>query len=289
MKFRNIITVLLILCFAVPAQAQFLKKLKKKAGNAVERTVLNRTDKEVSEATDEAIDGMIESDTNDNKQADQNARDMQESIQSMLGGGNLENVPDQYSFSYKAVMEISSGKDTNVMEYWLEPDVKYFGTKIVQSDTKNFTVLDLENESMTMFMENKGDKMIMPMRTDNKLFKKILAKAEEESKPEDYKFVEIEGKTILGYRCKGYQITTDDGISKVWVTNQTPVGFNSGLFDMEHDNPASAIPMDENSMMMEMHFTPNKKNGDSYSMKCTEFSKENMSIKKGDYTSMLQH
>lgn len=289
MNSKNIITALLILCFAVPTQAQFLKKLKKKAGDAVERTVLNRTDKEVSKTTDEAIDGMIESDTNDNKQTDQNTRDMQESIQSLLGGGNLENVPDEYTFSYKAVMEISADKDANEIEYWMEPDVKYFGTKIVQSDTENLTVLDLENKTITMYMENKGDKMIMPMRTDNKLFKKILANAEEESNAEDFKFVEIESKTILGYRCKGYQITTDDGISKVWITNQTPVGFNSGLFDMEHEYATSAIPMDENSMMMEMEFTPHKKSGDSYHMKCTEFSKVKMSVKKADYASTLKH
>ena len=284
MKSTKILTAIIILCFVAPTQAQFLKKLKKKAGDAVEQTVLDRTGKEVSEATDEAIDGMIESEG----QTDQNTKDMNESIQSLFGAGNIDNIPDQYDFSYKAVMEITSTKDKNQMEYWLEPEVRYFGTKISQAGDDNITVLDLENKSMTMFMHQDDQKLIMPMRTDNKLFKKILENAEEESNPEDIKFVEIESKTILGYHCKGYQVTTEDGVSKVWVTNETPVGFNSGLFDMEHEYPTSAIPIDNNSMMMEMHYVSNKKD-EEYGMKCIEFTKENMSIRKEDYTSMLKY
>lgn len=289
MKSTKILTVLMILCFVVPTQAQFLKKLKKRAGDAVERTVLDRTDKEVSEATDEAIDGMVESDNTDKRQANQSADQMQESIQSLFGAGNIDNIPDQYDFSYKAVMEVTSKEDKNQLEYWLEPDVRYFGTKITQAGDDNLTVLDLENKSMTMFMEKDEQKLIMPMRTDNKLFKKILENAEEDSKPENIEFVEIEGKTILGYHCKGYQFKSDDGISKIWVTDETPVGFNSGLFDTDHNFPNPIIPMDGKTMMMEMQFIPSKKNGETYAMKCVEFTKENMSVRKGDYTSMLKY
>lgn len=288
MKSIKFLTVLMLLCFVTPTEAQFLKKLKKKAGEAVEQTVLNRTEKEVSEATDDAIDSMIESQGDEN-QADQNSKNMQQSIQSLFGGGNIDNIPDQYSFSYKAVMEITSKNDKNQLEYWLEPDVRYFGTKITQTGEDNLTVLDLDNQSMTMFMHTDDQRLIMPMRTDNQLFKKILENAEEESKPEHIDFVEIESKTILGYHCKGYEFTTQDGVSKIWVTDQTPVGFNSGLFNTDNSLPNTFIPMDGKSMMMEMEFIPSKKNADTYSMKCIEFSKENMSVSKADYKSMLEY
>ncbi|MRX66230.1 hypothetical protein [Maribacter luteus] len=58
MKTKIIITTLLALCLAMPTQAQFFKKLKKVAENAVERTVLNRTDKEVSKTTNNTIDSI---------------------------------------------------------------------------------------------------------------------------------------------------------------------------------------------------------------------------------------
>ena len=59
MKPKAITTAVLVLFFALPSQAQFLEKLKKKAEQAVERTVLNRTEKEVSKGTDKTIDGAM--------------------------------------------------------------------------------------------------------------------------------------------------------------------------------------------------------------------------------------
>src|SRR5690606_40016561 len=137
----------------------------------------------VSETTDDAIDSMIEYQGDEN-QADKNSKNMQQSIQSLFGGGNIDNIPNQYSFSYKAVMEITSKNDRNQLEYWLEPDVRYFGTKISQAGEDNLTVLDLDNESMTMFMHSEDLRLIMPMRTDNKLFKKILENANKERSEE---------------------------------------------------------------------------------------------------------
>src|SRR5690606_40541541 len=75
------LTVLMLFCFVAPTHGQFLKKLKKKAGDAVEQTVLNRTEKEVSKATDDAIDDMIESSANE-KHATNDSKEMQESIRS---------------------------------------------------------------------------------------------------------------------------------------------------------------------------------------------------------------
>lgn len=278
----------MLFCFVAPTHGQFLKKLKKKAGDAVEQTVLNRTEKEVSKATDDAIDDMIESSANE-KHATKDSKEVQESIQSLFGGGNIDNIPDQYNFSYKAVMEITSKDDKNQLEYWLQPDVRYFGTKISQAGEDNLTVLDLDNKSMTMFMHSDDQRLIMPMRTDSKLFQKILENADQESSSEPLDYVEIESKSILGYHCKGYEFTTEDGVSRIWVTDQTPVGFNSGLFNTDNSLPKTFIPMDGNTMMMEMQFIPSKKNDDTYMMKCIEFTKENMRVRKADYKSMLQY
>lgn len=57
MKSRYIITILMLFLGA-QTQAQFLKKLKKKAEQAAERTILNRTDEEVSKETDKSIDAI---------------------------------------------------------------------------------------------------------------------------------------------------------------------------------------------------------------------------------------
>ncbi|MBR9915522.1 MAG: hypothetical protein GYB32_11965 [Algicola sp.] len=67
MKLRHII--LLLGCFVVTptTQAQFLKKLKKKAEQAVERTVLNKTDEKISKKTGKTIDDVTDGKDKDKK------------------------------------------------------------------------------------------------------------------------------------------------------------------------------------------------------------------------------
>ncbi|NJX16397.1 hypothetical protein [Tamlana crocina] len=71
MKAKILITVLLALCFTMPTQAQFLKKLKKKAEQAAERTILRKTDEVVSQKTEKTIDDATtrkDQSENDNSQ-----------------------------------------------------------------------------------------------------------------------------------------------------------------------------------------------------------------------------
>lgn len=47
------------MCFSVPAEAQILKKIAKRAEQAAERTVLNKTDQKVSKETSKSMDGVL--------------------------------------------------------------------------------------------------------------------------------------------------------------------------------------------------------------------------------------
>ena len=134
------VVVMLMCCLAISysGEAQFFKKLKKKAENAVERTIMNRTDEEVSKGTDNAIDsitkggkgkknapkniGETEKNLDSTKQQNQ-AKEaaMQKKMAGLFGGSDLKGVPDVYEFSYKATMKISSQKDENEIQYWMEP------------------------------------------------------------------------------------------------------------------------------------------------------------------------
>ena len=59
MKTKHTLVLLAILFIGTQANAQFFKKIKKKAENAIERTILNKTDREVSKTTDKTIDSVI--------------------------------------------------------------------------------------------------------------------------------------------------------------------------------------------------------------------------------------
>ena len=82
MKIKQILLVIMCLGVITTTEAQLLKKLKKRAEKAAERTILNRTDKEVSKKTDKTIDGAINKkdkkeadEQNSNKEAENSALD----------------------------------------------------------------------------------------------------------------------------------------------------------------------------------------------------------------------
>ncbi|MCK0159979.1 DUF4412 domain-containing protein [Allomuricauda sp. F6463D] len=304
---------LLLICslaISFSAEAQFFKKLVKKAENAAERTILNRTDREVSKGTDNAIDSITKGDqgksnkkgntknigeteknlekqqqTQAQKKAQQSA--MQKKMAGLLGGSGLDNVPDVYEFSYRATMKIVNQKDEVEMIYWFEPDQRYFGSTLNDEHTNSITVMDLGNKAMVMFNDDGKQKTAMKIPAGNKAIDKAIKKMEEKSKDtmDDAKITPIANKTILGYDCKGYQITTKDGVSKMWITDEAPVGYLGGMANTDN-LPSSVLPIGENTMFMEMQFESAKKKRDNFSMVCTELIEKNMSIVKEEYATM---
>lgn len=303
------VATMLMCCLAITysAEAQFFKKLKKKAENAVERTIMNRTDEEVSKGTDNAIDSITKGGKGkkNKKDAPKNIGETEKNIDStkqqnkakeaakqkkmagLFGGSDLKGVPEVYEFSYKATMKISSQKDETEIQYWMEPGQRYFGNKYDEGQTNSITVMDMENQAMVMFNDDGERKTAMKIPSSKKMIEKLAKKMEEKNQKamEDIKITPIADKVILGYVCKGYQITSKDGISKVWITNETPVGYLGGIANAEN-LPSSILPLGENTMFMEMQFESAKKKKDNFSMVCTELKKESMSIVKAEYSTM---
>lgn len=317
MKVRVLIPTLICFFMMGHTNAQFLKKLKKKAKEAVERTVLERTDEEVSKGTDKAIDSITqgkkgnktaknkttgstmggntsknigETEKNLGQQKQDKAKEaaIQKKMAGMLAGASgLKGIPDVYEFSYRATMKITTQKEDTEIQYWMEPGQRYFGNKYDQGQTNSITVMDMENQAMVMFNDDGERKTAMKIPSSKKMIEKLTKKMEEKNQKamEGIKITPIADKVILGYVCKGYQITSKDGISKVWITNETPVGYLGGIANAEN-LPSSILPLGENTMFMEMQFESAKKKKDNFSMVCTELKEEGMTIKKEEYATM---
>ena len=303
MRTKLIITVSLVLCFALPIQAQFLKKLRKVAENAVEQTVLNRTDEEVSKGTDKTIDSITKgkkaNKTNKNKRKEDESnnigeteknlsnKDKQAQESKIMGifGGGLEGIPDTYEFQYVMDMSLTTKKDKMAMKYYIQPDAAYFGNAIADEKANSIIVYDMENQAMVTFMDNGRQKMAMKMRMPfDADAQKEMAKSDTNQK--NMKITPLLDKTILGFNCSGYQIEQKDGISKFYITNETPVSF-VGVFSSIEQMPKSGynatIPFDENSMIMEMEYISHKRKRDNMHMICTGLAEKLITINKADY------
>lgn len=303
-----------IIMMPLSGQAQILKKMKDKAEKAVERTILNRTDRETSKTTDKGIDEVLKGDKNKKKDKKdkkknedktvidygnsqnqgndaQTNEEMGKVFGGLFGGSNskeIANVPDIYKFSYRATMKIKTGnKEEILMDYYLEPDVTYFGAGIEDNSAKSINVMDIEQNMMVIFMEQDGQKLMMAQKSDPRVTEKFDKASEDLDKEYMANLKDIGGRKILGYNCKGYETSTKEGTYRIWITDETPVGFIGAGMDGDIDLPESLIRMGKNAMTMEMQFAPAKGKKGRLHMLCVDFKKESKTIKKDDYSSLM--
>lgn len=326
MKTKHIIVALLCLFMATNAEAQILKKLKKKAEEAVERTILKKTDEAVTEKTEQAIDSVtkpkskkdkkIKDKTADNKKAnkaknslpkenskkigeteknsgkqtsEEEKKAKEQKIMDMFGGG-LEGVPETYEFTYLMEMTLKTNKESMQTQYYLMPNADYFGNSM-QENPNSIVVYDMENKAMVTFMDNGQQKMAMKinMKMNAKLQNKLDKKLEtSKGKSEKLEIIPIESKTILGYKCDGYQVISKEGVSKFWITNAAPVSMTD-VFSNGNSMPNSlqglSLPFTNKTSILEMNFESSKSKKDDVSMICTKLIKNKLIINKKEYQS----
>ncbi|MAL59989.1 MAG: hypothetical protein CMC14_08085 [Flavobacteriaceae bacterium] len=283
MKTKHLFAFLFCAMLSIPsAEAQLLKKIKDKVSEVTGSNKKEETNSENEENAESEENTEPDTPTEEEKQANETK------IGNFFGGG-MEGVPDTYTFSYALTYEMTSGKETNALEYLLEPDAAYFGNKMDDPRANQIIVYDLKKNLMVTFMENDQQKMAMKMRMPNmkkaekKFGKKIIPEDEE-----DVQIIPIEGKTILGYQCNGFQVTSKDGVGKFWVTNDAPVSLN-GVYANFNSLPKSAkdkaLPLNEKSLVMEMMYTANKGKKNNMHMICTQLEENHIEIHKEDYKS----
>jgi len=136
MKTRHIIITLVCLLTVVNSEAQFLKKLMKKAENAAERTILNRTDKEVSEETDKTIDDIT---------GDKSGNDNTDSPNSKQGTAT---VPSGTKFENPSLT-----KNTEAKRDWYTSDVKVTSFD-KEKNSKMTSYFDAESIAMQSFWKD---------------------------------------------------------------------------------------------------------------------------------------
>ncbi|WP_047246430.1 DUF4412 domain-containing protein [Maribacter thermophilus] len=289
MKAKAFVLVVVMFCFALPINAQFFEKLAKKAEKAAERTVLNRTDKEVSKKTNKAIDGVVKEGDKKNKSTDKENAVTNGTLEngsglptSIFSGANMDVVPDEYTFSYTVKMLMTTGKDKMDLTYYLEPGQTYFGSEFGNMD--NITVMDFTANMILVFGNRGGQKTVMGISNNNKLYEKYRSKMVNDTNYDQAKIKEIGSKKLLGYNCSGYEVVTKEGVSRIWVTNEVPIG---NIYSTFYDNEVpDGLPFDKDAMIMEMDYKSNKGDKNNFHMICTNVVKNGFSIYKKDYTSL---
>ena len=300
MKTKCIFLIIFSLFLGQTSEAQFLKKLKKKAEQAAERTVLNKTDEVVSGTTEKTIDGVTKGDNKNAEEGNSNTSDnasndsIQKNQNSSAHMGSVNNatkkLPESYAFDWEYKTELKSSKDEAMdMNYLIASNSKdYFGMEMSNAEIKKqggkiLMVMDSKAEISTMFMNTSGQKMAQTSK---------IKKPKTNKKEAQYSMKEIGTKTILGYESYGMEIENADYISTIYFTLDAPVSFSAFFAFANNKNapkgfdPALLQVLEEDALIMEMTAVNKKKSNESFTMTAISLEQKETNIKTSDYQIM---
>jgi hypothetical protein len=178
MKTKQIISLILFLCIGISSNAQFLKKLKKKAEQAVERTVLNKTDEKVSQTTEKTIDDVT---SKKDKSSDNSKEDSNDQTEITSGNAALEvnTEAKKEFFREDVVIKLHENGKLNQTQYF---DADQVAVRLEQDDEPKPGYADSEgfmygynekegvyNKSSIVSLQSQGMMVPMMLLEANKL------------------------------------------------------------------------------------------------------------------------
>jgi hypothetical protein len=310
MKAKHILLTLLCMTIVNTAEAQLLKKLKKKAENAVERTVLKKTDEIVTETTEKTIDDVTDGNekkpdaTTDVKpdanpdanngsptQGHQNTKAANANNNAAFNSNkdDSDQLPDRYDFNWELKTIMTSGKDqTAKFNYLINDHTKdYFGIEMSSEELKGqgkmYMVMDNVHKKNVMFMDMNGQKMAQIHK---------MAEIKDSKNKSKMSFKEIGTKEILGFTCYGIEVEDQTYKGQLYFTLDSPVTF-SALFAMANNknapkgfDPALLQVLQEDALLLEMTMNHKTKSKETYKMIAKSLEKKNMELSKKDYQIM---
>ncbi|QCK16639.1 DUF4412 domain-containing protein [Mangrovivirga cuniculi] len=275
LKYHLIIIVLLVSCIEV--QGQFLKKLKKDIEDKVERGVSDAVSDKVANEAEKKTEEMLN---------ELFTMELQNNSPVPMGGTMVgaEELPEKYYFEWKYTLEMETpeSKDKLLMDYYLMKDAGYFGATFKKAGDM-FMVYDYSNDLTAIFNSKNGNKSVFAMKNAAYMDSTVV----NESMQEEYTMKEIEGKTILGYECKGYEITTEEHIIIMYITFEPDIGFG----DVVGNNQNMPKEMkkewikngEKEGLVMEMDMVGRTEDDNSMKMICKDLKKQKLTIEKSDY------
>jgi hypothetical protein len=290
-------TILFIGASNQKCDAQFFKRLKKRAEHAVERKV----EQKVDETVEQAASNMVE------KAWDQYIGEAVKNAQPGKGSpftlsSNVK-TEDVYHFNIVTTMKIKTVqngtlKSSVIMKLNFNNHQKYTGARFIDNDPKSkqngdtFIIYDFKNDALLMLMNSNNNKFSFAYDWKQAPSDSQAVMSQQPMQWDTVKvwhgFTKIGNKTIAGYDCTGYQYKSDSLQSKMWVTGQVNLGVQNllGVYNNTKQFKGK-IPDDYPSgMIMEMT-SENLNNGDKTTMTVTNINKNaEVNYKMSDYPPM---
>ncbi|MBR9758170.1 MAG: DUF4412 domain-containing protein [Algicola sp.] len=270
---KCIITLSVGLLFSFTGQAQFLERLADKAVNSAERTVERKVEQKSKKETEKAFDSTF------NRKKTSKKRNKKSSK-----GASSKSPRAVYQFSHKYVMQLQSDSYNTAITYYLAKGESYFGSTVASASTMT-NVMDLEKKTMFVYTEAGNSKMVMSTSLD---VNQIIANEDSQSDAH----IEKSGKTktILGYPCEEYLITSSNMKGHVWVTQSADISFPHEFYNLANTKQtANQQWMAQiNGLVLDMQVTDtSKRKPETITMRCVALEKQDIKINSNDYKKFM--
>lgn len=181
--------------------AQFFKKLIKRAQKSAEKSIEKKVEQKTQKETDKFFDKTVD------RKKEQ---------------GKRSSLTKTYDFSHKYLVEIENHRGKkNQLIYYLANNKPYICT-VVPKQKQFKTVVDFDDEKIYTFIDDKKGKTLITMRLPIDDFSKV---AEGVSVTTTGKT-----KTINGFLCKEYTIKSTEIEGTAWVTDVAGVTINKSFY-----------------------------------------------------------
>ncbi|AMQ57328.1 DUF4412 domain-containing protein [Algoriphagus sanaruensis] len=246
---KTVLTGLILIAFAInqTSQAQLLKKIQNAAQNAAQNAVTPKNNSSSENPLSGMLDGMFQP----------------------------AKTASSYSFEGFMVMQVIStdkkgkSEDPAQIKYLMTKDPQLMAMQFEDPKSKGTattTIMDTQNQAVVILMEEDGNKSSIAMKMDfDKMQDQVDQEVETQVADNSYTLTKTgKTKTILGYTCEEYLITTEDGKGIYWVTEKPISGIS--MFSPQSNPMVSNKTMDRYQSMfsnapegtfMEMTFTDN--------------------------------
>jgi hypothetical protein len=288
------------------AEAQFWKKLEKRVKEGVEEAILRKTEEQTTEKTENAIDTIFEAPKKikrkkKKRKKDKKYKNIVKNDQDKINypqNKDITTFPNEYRFDWRYTLKMDSkamhknAKGSMKITYYLSTNYATFASSFDMGGKneigKMIMVMNPETGTNLMLMEMNGQKVKQKMPSFSG---QEVDEISEEQAVKDYTIVKTDSKTILGYACQGFKVTSSDGVVNMYIAQNAPISFNNAMaggakFKPKGFNP-NWLKEFKNGLMMEMQFISNKKEKYNVKMTCVELVQEPFSINLSEYKSFM--
>lgn len=286
------------LILAVSLEAQFgrvldmtTRSVQRKVEDKIVEKLADEIAKQIYKPIDKSIDEMMKEKYQDSTgQEDVDWEKAGKAYGDFLAGMNASagNIADVYTFDLVNDLEIidEDGKK-NQMQMFFSKTEPIIGIKTFDKKQSSLVIMDMKKDLFVLYTEDeKGNKKGQALPSMMNLVASFSKTSEEDQKEPKIKNLGP-GKSYAGYATTGYEVESEDYISKIYVAEKYPIEWNEtfGQF-MKKFAPAQSNSSYEKIKGMTMHTETKsvKPKSKASTSTVTKVSTEKVAIKKADYT-----